>query len=326
MPKILVVDDEVQICRILKEHLTLRGYAVFTAHNGIDALEVFKEKSPHVVLLDVMMPKMGGIDTLREMKKLDPSVGIIMVTATLDEAVIDEALKLGAHDYITKPFKLNQIETSIMVKISDIIQDSEEKLRESYNVLQSTLGRVIEAMARVVETRDPYTSGHQERVSSLAQVIAEEMGLPRDRIEAIKMSALIHDLGKIYVPAEILSMPRKLTFKEYEIIKDHPAMGHEILKSIEFSYPISEYIFQHHERIDGSGYPKGLSDDNICIEAKILAVADTVEAMASFRPYRPALGLDKALDEILRNRRVLYDPGTVDACIRVFNNNRFSFI
>lgn len=173
------------------------------------------------------------------------------------------------------------------------------------------------AISLAVESRDPYTAGHQRRVAELSRAIAKEMGLAPGRIEGLYMAGLIHDLGKIAVPAEILSKPTRLSKAEFELIKSHPQVGYEILKPIHFPWPVADMVRQHHEKINGSGYPLGLKGDEMLIEAKILAVADIVEAIASHRPYRPALGLENAMDEILANKGILYDPEVVDACVRL---------
>ena len=191
--------------------------------------------------------------------------------------------------------------------------------------LRKTLGTMIQAMSVAVEARDPYTSGHQRRVAALARSIAEEMNLSRDQIEGIRMAASIHDMGKISIPAEILSMPRKLSKLEFDLVKTHSQAGHDIIKDIDFPWPIANIILQHHERINGSGYPHGLRGDNILLEARILAVADVVEAMASYRPYRPALGLDTALEEITRNKNILYDGEVVEACLKIFREKKYEF-
>jgi len=191
--------------------------------------------------------------------------------------------------------------------------------------LRKTLGTMIQAMSAAVEARDPYTSGHQRRVAALARSIAEEMNLSRDQIEGIRMAASIHDMGKISIPAEILSMPRKLSKLEFDLVKTHSQAGHDIIKDIDFPWPIANIILQHHERINGSGYPHGLRGDNILLEARILAVADVVETMASYRPYRPALGLDTALEEITRNKNILYDGEVVEACLKIFREKKYEF-
>jgi putative nucleotidyltransferase with HDIG domain len=199
-----------------------------------------------------------------------------------------------------------------------------ENLTKNLADLRKLMGGVIKTLTVTVETRDPYTAGHENRVSDLARSIATKLGLPRDTIEAIRMSALVHDLGKIYVPAEILNKPGKLRDAELNLIRMHSEIGYEILRTIEFPWPIADIVHQHHERIDGSGYPKGLRDGDIQLEARIIAVADVVEAMASHRPYRVALGIEKAIEEIKKYRGKTYDAEVVDACVALFDEG-FTF-
>ena len=191
--------------------------------------------------------------------------------------------------------------------------------------LKRALNGTIQAIALTVEKRDPYTAGHQERVSRLCVAIAADLGLPAEQIEGLRLGAMIHDIGKIYVPAEILNRPGRLTQYEYEIIKSHPLVGHDIMKDIEFPWPIAQMIWQHHERLDGSGYPQGLKGDEIILEARIITVADVVEAMSSHRPYRPALALNGAFSHIQEKRGIYYDPAIVDACFDLFSVKRFQF-
>jgi PAS domain S-box-containing protein len=202
---------------------------------------------------------------------------------------------------------------------------SETKLQRSYEKLKTALDSTIQAISKIVESRDPFTSGHQERVALLANAIAKEMDLSEELIDSIHMAAKLHDVGKINVPAEILSKPGKLSRIEMEMIRVHPEVGYDILKSIAFPFPISKIVLQHHERMDGSGYPAGASGNNILLEARILAVADVVESMASHRPYRPACGIEKALDEISSHRGTLYDEQVVDICLKLFRKDFFTF-
>jgi PAS domain S-box-containing protein/putative nucleotidyltransferase with HDIG domain len=202
-------------------------------------------------------------------------------------------------------------------------KESEKRLQETLESLRKALGITIQVMVAAVETRDPYTAGHQLRIAGLSQAIAGEMGLSPDRIEGIRMAAVIHDIGKLYVPAEILSKPTRLREIEYTLIKEHAQKGYEILKDVESPWPIAEMVRQHHERMDGSGYPQGLKGDGILLEARIMAVADVVESMASHRPYRPTLGIDAALGEIEGNRGILYDADVVDACLRLFREKGY---
>ena len=198
------------------------------------------------------------------------------------------------------------------------LQTSVEKLRKS-------LAGTIQAMALTVETRDAYTAGHQRRVTNLARTIAQEMGLSEDEVDGIRMAGVIHDLGKISVPAEILSKPGKLSPIEFSLIKTHPQTGYDILKGIDFQWPIASIVLQHHERLNGSGYPHGVADTEIMKEAKIMAVADVVEAMSSHRPYRASLGIDAALNEITTNKEILFDADIVDTTVDLFTKKDFQF-
>ena len=202
---------------------------------------------------------------------------------------------------------------------------AEEGLRHGLVQLRSTLKAAIDSLSSAIEMRDPYTAGHQERTTRLARAIAVEMDLDKDKVEAIEIAGVIHDIGKLYVPAEILSKPTKLTDLEYAMIKMHAQAGYTILSKIDFPWPIAQIVHQHHELVNGSGYPQGLSGKDILIEARILCVADVVEAMSSHRPYRPALGISLALDEITQKRGILFDREVVDACLRLFRDKHFKF-
>ena len=197
---------------------------------------------------------------------------------------------------------------------------AEEKLKASVEKLNIITHSIIEAITKTVEKRDPYTAGHQQRVSRLAAGIAGKMNLTQEKIEGIQIAALVHDIGKIVIPIDILSKPGRINFHEYSLIKAHSETGYEILQGIEFPWPVAQIVLQHHERIDGSGYPYGLKGNDILLESKIISVADVVEAMSSHRPYRQALGLDKALEEINRGKGEGYDSQVVDACNELFND------
>lgn len=189
--------------------------------------------------------------------------------------------------------------------------------------LQNSLEATVRAIATMVEMRDPYTAGHQVRMAGLAAAIARQMGLSEDQQHAIRLAGTVHDLGKIQVPAEILSKPGKLSATEFSLIKEHPQNGYDILKGIDFPWPIAQMVLQHHERLDGSGYPRGLAGDDILLEARILCVADVVEALSSHRPYRPGFGMDFALAEITQNRGIRYDPQVVDVCLALFREQHY---
>ena len=201
----------------------------------------------------------------------------------------------------------------------------EEERIESYNRIKKTLQATVQSIALLVETKDPYTAGHQQRVAQLAVAIAKEMGLTSDQQDFIYTASIIHDLGKVSVPSELLSKPTKLTEVEFNLIKTHSPSGYNILKDIDFPWPVADAILQHHERMNGSGYPNHLQGDSILLEARILALADVVEAISSHRPYRPSLGINFALDEISKNKGTLYDDKVVDACLKLFLEKNFAF-
>ena len=214
------------------------------------------------------------------------------------------------------PVRNDQGEILYYEGIAEDITDRKENVER----LRKTLGGTVQAIASLLETRDPYTAGHQRRVADLARAIAVEMNLPSDRIEGLRVAAVIHDIGKMSVPAEILSKPTKLTNIEFSLIKNHPQSGYDILSDIEFPWPIARMVIEHHERINGSGYPNGLTGENLLLESRILAVADVVEAMASHRPYRASPGIEPALEEIEKNKGILYDQDVADACLRLFRH------
>jgi PAS domain S-box-containing protein/putative nucleotidyltransferase with HDIG domain len=203
-------------------------------------------------------------------------------------------------------------------------KNTEFELKEIVEKLQRTFEMTINALVTAVETRDPYTAGHQKRVTDLACAIANEMGLAKDKIEGVRLAGTIHDIGKIQIPYEILTKPTSLSKIESVMIKMHPQVGYDILKEIEFPSPVAQIILQHHEKIDGSGYPAGLSGDEILIEARIIAVADIIEAMSSHRPYRPALGIDAALNEAIKFKGIFYEPEVVDACLKLFREKKYT--
>ncbi len=209
----------------------------------------------------------------------------------------------------------------------DVTEREEMKLQlqDSLRKLESTIDRTIHAISLIAEARDSYTAGHQKRTSQLSYTIAERMGLPEDQARVVRIAALLHDIGKVAVPSEILTKPGRLSAIEIELIRTHSRVGYEILRTVDFPWPIADIVHQHHERLDGSGYPLGLRDEDISLEAKILAVADVVEAMTSYRPYRPARGIGEALEEISVNSGRLYDADAVYACLDIFNGGGFSF-
>jgi putative nucleotidyltransferase with HDIG domain len=339
MSKILIVDDEKNIRVGLRAFLTDAGYEADVAEDALVAQGLLAQGAYDVVVSDIVLPGVSGVALLKRIRETAPDVQVIMMTGEPTVETATEAVRAGASDYLTKPVGKSAILRAVataaqMKKLVDEerrLQEENRKHRETLEQLVAkrteelrlALDGFIHAMAAAVESRDPYTAGHQHRVAELARRIAQEMGLPEETILATYFAGMIHDLGKISVPAEILSSPARLSKAAMDIIREHPATAFEILKGIAFPWPIAEIVRQHHERLDGSGYPQGLSGDAISMEARILAVADVVEAMASHRPYRPALGIEAALNEIIAKRNTLYDAEAVDACVRLFREKEF---
>jgi len=253
------------------------------------------------------------------------------VFRTGETLVTEEASQVGEREIITETRKIPILQGGEVAQVVTVVHDitkrkrAEEDIQKNLRKLRQALWETIQAIALIIETKDPYTAGHQRRSTQLAEAISRELGLPEEQREGIRMAGFIHDLGKIAVPSEILSKPSPLNEIERAIIQNHVRAGYEILKTVEFPWPVAEIVLQHHEKLDGSGYPKGLKGDSILIEAKILAVADVVEAMASYRPYRPALGVDQALEEIVRYKGARFEPRVVDACLKLFSEKGFSF-
>ncbi|MFQ5997545.1 MAG: HD-GYP domain-containing protein, partial [Dehalococcoidales bacterium] len=268
----------------------------------------------------------------------------LMVTAYASLETAVQALNEGASAYITKPFHVDTIlntVTEALEKQRLVMENrrlfetaqrelaerkrAEEESKRYSEKLQELIENITKAIALTTELRDPYTAGHQQRVTQLAYAISKEMGLNKEVIAGIRVAGSLHDIGKMYIPSEILTKPGRLTEIEFDMIRTHPEAGYGIVKMIDFPWPVAPIVLQHHERMDGSGYPAGLAAKDILLEARILGVADVVEAMASHRPYRPALGIDKALAEISRKRKSLYDPEVVDICLKLFTEKQFHF-
>ena len=315
---VLVVDDEEKILKLARRLVCQEGYACLVASNGVEAVKVMEETRVDVVVTDISMPMMDGIELTKHIKE-NFAADVIMMTGYFKDLSYEHAITKGARDFIQKPFTTEEFQ----IRLKRVIKEREtnRELKQSLSRMNDIVDGVINSLSSIVDARDPYTAGHQKRVAQLAVAICESMGALETCRNSIRMAGLMHDLGKIAIPAEILSKPSKLSDIEFSLIKTHPQVGYDILKNINFSTPVAQIVHQHHERLDGSGYPLGLSGDEILPEARILTVADVVEAMSSHRPYRPALGMGKALAEIKNNRGRFYDPAVVDACLKIMSEN-----
>jgi response regulator RpfG family c-di-GMP phosphodiesterase len=335
---VLALEDSIRDFDLTKEQLIDAGYTLFIAR--VETEEEFttsiRTSQYDIILADFMLPGFNAFGALRVRNEICPETPFICVSGSIGEETAIELLKSGAVDYVIKdrPERLplaieralNDVrEKKLRNQTNDDLKKAYHDLKVSQRKLQETMDGIILVLGQTVEVRDPYTAGHQRRVAKFACAMAEKMGFSQDMLRGVRMAGEIHDLGKISIPAEILSKPTKLTSLEFGMIKLHSQTGYDILKEIDFSYPIAEVVYQHHERMDGSGYPRGLKGNEILPEARILAVADVVEAMNSHRPYRPALGLDKALAEIEMNRGVLYDSGVADACLCLLKVGNYQF-
>jgi response regulator RpfG family c-di-GMP phosphodiesterase len=327
--RILIVDDDPDIRDIFKEGIQYGGYACVTANSACAALDILQRQRVDVVVSDINMPEMNGLELIKIIKQRH-DCDVIIMTGFIEDFTYEEIIGRGASDFIQKPVRISEF----IARLKRVLFEREtlaerdkaaESLRLNLEKFQRAMDGIIHAMSLTVELRDPYTAGHQQRVSDLAAAIAREMGLSADRIYGLRMASSIHDLGKITIPSEILCKPGHLGPLEYELIKNHVQAGYDILKKIEFPWPLAEIILQHHERMDGSGYPRGLAGEDIQMEARILAVADVFETMSSHRPYRPSLGLDRAIEELLRNKGRIYDAVVTETCLDLIIEKRFSF-
>jgi putative nucleotidyltransferase with HDIG domain len=355
---ILIVDDEESILNSFQRILADEDYEVHAVNNGSEGLNKLRtaQKPYSIIVSDQRMPEMSGVQFFAQAKDIFPDAVRILLTGYADSNVIIDAInKGGVHLYFTKPWReeeillhirqslskveilaenkrlveLIKIKNQELVKLNKTLEKKAndrtndllaqtEKLKDSYKKSQLILDGIVKTLSKIVATRDPYTSGHEDQVAKIACKIAKEMKLTEEQVSSIYISATLHDIGKISVPSEILTKPSVLTNLEREIIKTHCKVANDILANIEFPYPVAEIIYQHHERMDGSGYPRGLKGDDIALEAQIIGVADVIDAMASYRPYRPALGVDAAIEEITKFRGVTYDPSVVDACLKIY--------
>jgi len=324
-PTVLIVDDDDDIREILSYGISSSGCHCLTAESAEAALEVLASQPIEVVISDVQMDGMSGLELCRYIKeKEDFDADVIIITGLVNNFAYEEIIAQGASDFIEKPIRLAEIVARLKRVLMERqtrekLRRTAEKLRRNGQRFQKAMEGSVQAIALAVEMRDPYTAGHQSRVADLACAIARIMDLSEDRIYGLKMASVIHDLGKLTIPGEILCKPGRLSGPEYAMIRTHVQSGYDILNKIDFPWPLADIVIQHHERLDGSGYPQGLSGDEILLEARILSVADVFETIGSHRPYRPSLGIQKAINELAENSGRLYDSDVVAACLELVN-------
>lgn len=339
---IVIVDDNPNNLRVLSEMLQPTGYKIRPAVNGELALRSIKNAPPDLVLLDIRMPGMDGYEVCRRLKADEKlcEIPVIFISALHDTEDKVKAFKAGGVDYIAKPFQIEEVTARVQAhlklyrmqrKLESIVDERVKDLRKNYEDIrrreqqcQAILEQTVQIITMAIEKREHYMAGHQRRVAEFATAIARQLGLSQERIEGLRFGAMIHDLGNIILPIEILDRPGRLSADEFALIKTHSRVGHDIVCEMEFPWPVAQMILQHHERLDGSGYPLGLKGDEIIEEARILAVADVVEAMTSLRPYRPAVGLDAALNEVKNGSGIHFDSVVVDAVISLVADGTIS--
>jgi len=328
MVKLLVADDEQKICRLLESFFADRGYQVFVAHNGQEALSCIRNERPHLVFLDLRMPGLNGLDILREAKSIDAMIKIIIITAIEDEDTIQRARDLGATDYVIKPFSLEYLKEEVLMKVSTSLYEDlrkvNEELKDSVDRLRDVVRGIVAAFSAVVSKIDPhYTQEHVVRsVEYASQIIGKlrQRGVNFDQAseELLLAGILLHDIGKIFTPKEILYKPGPLTDEEWKVMRRHPVDGAEVLEQIANLKEMAFNVRYHHERYDGDGYPEGLKGEAIPLGARIAAVVDAFDAMISDRPYRKSMPVAQAIDELQRCKGTQFDPEVVDAVVELY--------
>ncbi len=322
---ILIVDDEEAIRRLLHHKLSGEGYRCLEAGSAEQAMGRLKNKTVELVVLDIKMPGKSGTELLPELRDRYPDTAVIMATAIVDTDIAIQCMRQGAYDYLTKPFNLDEVVMStnralekrrLELENRDYQQHLEQKVEEQAKKIRAAFLSAITALAYALEAKDVYTSGHSQRVAEISVAIAVELGLPEHGIERIRQAGLIHDIGKIGVKESVLNKPGKLTDEEFKHIKYHSEVGQRILTPIVEDEEILKMVRHHHERYDGGGYPDGLSGEQIPLGARILAVADTYDAMTSQRPYREAMSIKTTCAEIERGKGTQFDPVVADAFLK----------
>jgi putative two-component system response regulator len=330
--QILIVDDEENICNILARRLTREGYLCVTANNGREALNYFYKNTFSLIISDIKMPEMDGVELLKKVKSVDPNMMVIMVTAYPEIDMAVEAMRLGAYDFIIKPADLDFVVLSVKKalekkrleeevetyhkNLEKLVEERTAKLQHAYRTLKKAHLDSVKVLAEAIDAKDPYTRGHSERVGRMSLSIANHLDFAEGRLEVLQYGALLHDIGKIGIKDEVLQKPGPLSAGEYQYIQEHPLIGAKIVEEIDFFKDKIPMIRHHHEHFDGSGYPDGLIGEAIPLEARIITVPDAFDAMASLRPHRKALPLQDILVELEKGKGRQFDPKILEIFLR----------
>ncbi|HBG04212.1 MAG TPA: two-component system response regulator [Geobacter sp.] len=330
---ILIADDEEMIRELINITLSKEGFTCYQAASAEEGLEIINSQKLDLALLDIMMPGRSGIELLKDIKQLTPDTTVLMITAMNDMDTALSCIHFGAEDYITKPFNLDRVlltvkntleKRRLILENREYQANLEHKVREQTEVIRTVMGEInlayehtLAALIRALDAREKEVGSHSERVMAYARLLAEKAGVDEGGRSILAKGALLHDIGKIGVSDNILLKPGKLDEAEWEIMRQHPAVGYEILTGIRYFSGAADLVLSHHERYDGAGYPNGLSGEAIPISARIFALVDTLDAMTSDRPYRKALTFQAVLDEVVRCSGKQFDPKLVEVFLSI---------
>jgi putative nucleotidyltransferase with HDIG domain len=330
--RILIVDDEEIICNVLDRRLTREGYSCTTANNGKEALNHFYKNSFSLIISDMKMPEMTGIELLEKVKTIDPKMKMIMVTAYPEIDLAVNAMRLGAYDFIIKPADLDLIVMSVKKALEnkrleeeieayhnhmeELVEERTAKLQQAYWTLKKAHLDSVKVLAEAIDAKDPYTRGHSDRVKRMSLAIAKKMGFSEERLENLEYGALLHDIGKIGIKDEILQKQGPLNSEEYQSIREHPVIGVKIVEGVGFFKDKIPMIRYHHEHYDGKGYPDGLAGEAIPLEARIISLPDAFDAMTSARPHRGVMPLQDVLAELEKCKGKQFDPKVLEIFLR----------
>jgi response regulator RpfG family c-di-GMP phosphodiesterase len=330
--RILIVDDEVATCEVLAQRLSKEGYSCVLAHNGKEALHHFYKENFSLMISDIKMPEMDGLELLKKVKTLGPQMMVIMMTGYAEVDTVVKALHFGAYDFILKPFDLDLVVFSVKKALDkkrleevvadydqhmeELVEDRTADLRRAYGMLKKSHLDSVKMLVEAIDAKDAYTRGHSDRVRKWSVALAEKLGFSEKRLESLEFGALLHDIGMIGIKDEVLQKHGPLNSMEYEHIQEHPLIGVKIVEGGSSFKDEIPMIRHHHERFDGSGYPDGLVGENIPLEARIISIADAFDAMSSLRPYRREMSQEDALVEMEKGKGKQFDPHILEIFIK----------